>query len=78
MRRSYVCHTCEKKSELIVEEPPCRILSGWLAVSYWKGMESVDHYSFCSLRCLQSWVDSQVPKVPDVFIRSLEDENNTD
>ena len=69
------CHSCGRKAEVSEEELPCEVLRGWLTVSNWKGLESVDHYSFCSLSCLQRWVDSQVPRVPEVFLKSLEENN---
>jgi len=72
----FVCQSCGKKVEIPLEEPPCRVLCGWLMVSHWKGLESVDHYSFCSFSCLQRWVDSQAPRIPKVFLKSLGEEND--
>ncbi len=66
-----ICYCCDRKVEHHDSEPPCEVLRGWLTVSYWKGRESVDHYSFCSLSCLQEWVDSHVPKIPEIFLRSF-------
>ena len=76
VKRCWVCHSCGRKAEIGPEELPCEVLRGWLIVSNWKGLESVDHYSFCSLSCLQRWVDSQVPRVPEVFLKSLGEENS--
>jgi len=75
-RGCFVCLSCGKKVEFALEEPPCKVLSGWLTVSHWKGLESVDHYSFCSFSCLQQWVDSQAPRIPEVFLKSLGEEND--
>jgi hypothetical protein len=72
----FICHSCGKKVEFEVEEPPCKALAEWLTVSHWKGMASVDRYSFCSLSCLQRWVETQVPKIPEVFLKYLEDGND--
>ena len=72
----FVCQSCGIKVECTSEEPPCKVLSGWLTVSQWKGIESVEHYSFCSSTCLQKWVDSQVPRIPGVFLKSLGEEND--
>ena len=66
-----ICHSCGKKVEFTSDEPPCKALSGWLIVSHSRGPESVSHYSFCSFTCLQRWVDAQVPKIPEVFLKSL-------
>ena len=74
-----ICYTCVKKVEYTDcsdREPPpkdarCNALMGWLAVSHWQGMHTVEHYDFCSFGCLQKWVDSQVPKLPDVFLEAL-------
>jgi endogenous inhibitor of DNA gyrase (YacG/DUF329 family) len=72
MRGWYVsCGSCGRKVEHHHSQPPCVVLRGWLTVSHWKGLESVDHYSFCCPRCLQEWVDSQVPRVPEVFLKSF-------
>lgn len=57
------------------DEPPCNVLGGWLLVSQWKAVESIDHYGFCSISCLHKWTDTQVPRIPDVFLKSLDDEN---
>jgi hypothetical protein len=56
------------------KEMPCEVLRGWLIVSYLKGIEEIDHHGFCSLSCLKRWVDSRAPEIPDVFIRSLEEQ----
>jgi hypothetical protein len=69
--RYFICHSCGKKVECVSGEPPCEVLAGWFVVSHWKGRESVDHYSFCSLSCLQRWVDTQVPRIPKVFLESF-------
>lgn len=69
-----ICHSCGRKVEFSQEELPCDILRDWLIVSCMKGLESVDRYSFCSFSCLQRWVDSQVPIVPEIFLKSLGEE----
>jgi endogenous inhibitor of DNA gyrase (YacG/DUF329 family) len=75
MRGWYViCGSCGRKVENPHSEPPCEVLKGWLTVSYWKGLESVDHYNFCCPRCLQEWVDGQVPRIPEVFLESFSEE----
>lgn len=40
--------------------------------SHWKGKESVDHYSFCSVECLHEWLHGQITQVPDVFLKSFD------
>jgi hypothetical protein len=47
------------------------VLNGWLMVSLWKGAETVEHYNFCSLSCLKTWADDQVPQVPNVFLKAF-------
>ena len=74
-KRHSVCHSCGKEVEFGSEEPPCKALDGWLTISCWKGEGSVNHYSFCSFLCLQRWVDDQIPRVPEVFLKSLEDKS---
>ena len=73
MKTQRVCLSCGKKREGSPEEPPCQALKGWLTVSHWKGIGSVEHYSFCSFSCLKSWVDAQVPRVPEIFLKSFEE-----
>ena len=70
------CHSCGKEVESSPGEPPCEVLKDWLTVSYWKGPGAVSRYNFCSYSCLKSWVDAQVPKVPQIFLKSFgEDES---
>lgn len=73
---SCVCHSCGRKVEFSQEDPLCDVLSGWLMVSHMKGLESVDSYSFCSFGCLQRWVASQVPEIPEIFLKSLGEETS--
>ena len=76
------CYTCGKKVEFIPcssreapsEDAPCRVLEGWLTVHRWKGMRSIEPYSFCSFTCLQRWVEAQAPKVPRTFLKAFSDE----
>ncbi len=70
------CHSCGRVAKCPPEALPCEVLKGWLTVSYWGGLGSVEHYNFCSFSCLESWVDAQVPRVPGVFLKSFgEDES---
>ncbi len=84
MEKSYsICHSCGKKveytacsnshREILLEHARCEILKGWLTVSHWKGFHCIDSYDFCSFICLQKWVDSQVPKVPEEFLEAFEE-----
>ena len=72
----YTCLSCGKRLERSPEVPPCELLEGWLTISRWRGIGSVEHYSFCSLSCLKSWVDAHVTKVPKVFLESFLDEES--
>ena len=71
-REYFICHSCGERVECGAKERPCQVLNGWLMVSLWKGPETVEHYNFCSLSCLKTWVDAQVPQVPDAFLRAFE------
>ena len=82
-KRSYaICQGCGKKVEYTEcsgrcappEDARCKVLDGWLSVSRWKGMGAVDYYDFCSLVCLQRWVDTKVSKIPRTFLKAFEDE----
>ena len=71
-REYFICHSCGERVECGVRQKPCEALEGWLMVSLWKGPEAVEHYNFCSLNCLKTWVDTQLPQVPDVFLKAFE------
>jgi len=75
-RGHFICHSCGKMVEHTEEERPCEVLNGWLMVSQWKGVETVEHYNFCSLICLKTWADTQVPQVPNVFLRAFKKEKD--
>jgi hypothetical protein len=65
------CHSCGRVAEYPPGAPPCEALQGWLTVSCWEGLGSVEHYNFCSFSCLESWADARVPRVPEVFLESF-------
>jgi len=69
---SVSCPRCHNGAKRIFSAFPCEVLDGWLMVSLWKGPEAVEHYNFCSLNCLKTWVDTQLPQVPDAFLRAFE------
>jgi hypothetical protein len=71
-REYFICHSCGKRVECGVRERPCEVLIGWLTVSLFKGPEAVEHYSFCSFTCLKTWLDAQIPQIPDVFLKAFE------
>jgi len=71
-----ICSSCGRGVEFSPEERPCEVLSGWLTVSQWKGLGEVEHYNFCSFTCLKRWADAQTPKVPEVFLKALEEGEN--
>ncbi len=81
-KKSCVCHSCGRRvgySECpsrgaLPEDARCQALSGWLTVSQWKGMGSVEHYDFCSFTCLQKWINTQVPGIPEVFFKAFGEE----
>jgi hypothetical protein len=72
----FACHSCGGGVECSPKEPPCKVLSGWLTVSHWKGLGSVEHYNFCSFTCLKRWADAQVPKIPTAFLESFREEGD--
>jgi len=73
--KTIICYSCGKELERIEGRMPCEDLSGWFMVSYLKGKESVDHYSFCSADCLYEWSRGQITSVPDVFLKSFEEDD---
>jgi len=81
-RKDAVCYCCGKRTEYAEcsekcappENARCRVLNGWLSVSCWKGMGVVEYYDFCSLDCLQRWVDTHIPRIPQTFLKAFEDD----
>lgn len=75
-----VCRSCDKTvgyTECLERGEPtetarCNVLTGWLSVSHWRGMEATDYHDFCSFTCLQKWVDSKIPKIPETFLKAFE------
>lgn len=79
-KKSYaICQYCGKRAKYTdcsercapPSDARCKVLDGWLSVSHWKGMGSVDHYDFCSFTCLQEWLDDKVPRVPETFLKAF-------
>lgn len=70
-----ICFFCGRKVETCSKEPPCRVLEGWLTVSYLKGLEAVEQYNFCCFTCLEKWAQSHIPQVPNVFLESFREES---
>jgi len=71
LEESLCCHVCGEPLECPEGESPCHALEGWFTVSCWEGPGEVTQYSFCSLDCLKSWVDGEMPEVPQVFRESF-------
>ena len=69
--RHFICSSCGERVESSSKEPPCEVLSGWLTVSYWKGLGAVEHHNFCSFTCLKRWAEAQAPEIPKVFLESF-------
>lgn len=72
----FSCDACGREVECPSGVMPCEALQGWLTVAYWEGPGVVEHYNFCSFTCLDSWVDAQVPRVPEVFLDSFKEEKS--
>ncbi len=54
----------------------CEMLKGWLLVRQWKGIGSIEDYDFCSLDCLQKWVVSKLPAIPEEYLKSFDEDND--
>ena len=75
MVKNCICHSCGREVKLEEGDKPCEVLCGWLMLSCLKDPEAIDRYSFCSPGCLKAWVDEQLPDIPEVFLKSLGEEN---
>jgi len=71
----FSCNSCGKRVEYGIRERPCEVLRGWVMVSEWKDVEAVEHYYFCSLGCLKTWVEDRAPRVPEVFLKAFEEDD---
>ena len=67
------CHACGRQVEMAPGQALGDALSGWVIVSRLRDKDSFDRFSFCSMCCLQQWVQRQVPVIPDIFLHSLDD-----
>ena len=85
MQESYaICRFCGKHvaytecsdEETAPENARCEILKGWLLVRQWKGMGLIDDYDFCSFDCLHKWVVSQLPKIPEEYLRAFDEDKD--
>jgi len=75
--RQVVCSGCGQKVEFSSEEFPCQVLNGWLTLSQWKGLGSVEHHNFCCITCLKKWAKARVPEIPKVFLESFNGESGS-
>ena len=73
-QESFICHSCGKKVEYSGRRRLFETLNGWVMISLFKGPGAVEHHNFCSLTCLKTWLDSQTPEVPNVFLKAFEQE----
>lgn len=48
-------------------------LKGWYILSHLVGPEDIKRYGFCSVTCLQRWVNEHTPSVPEIFLTSLDE-----
>ena len=74
VEKDVTCSGCGEKAELSSKDPPCKVLDGWLTLSLWKGLGSVEQYHFCSIICLKKWAEAKTPEIPKVFLESFTDE----
>jgi hypothetical protein len=74
-QRVLYCDSCGKKLEICPGGQCSEEEREWLTLSFWKGMGATAHYSFCSMDCVRRWQDKHNPKVPEVFLKSFNDES---
>jgi hypothetical protein len=72
-----ICCTCGAERVFGPNEPACDILDGWFIVSRFTGKSTVTRYSFCSYECLKEWTVSQTSCVPEIFIKSINEETGS-
>ena len=79
-KRNYaICQSCGNKADYtecsqkcgMSKDARCAVLGGWLSLSHCEGAGAVEHYDCCSFSCLQKWVDSRLPKVPETFLKAF-------
>ncbi|MDD4874209.1 MAG: hypothetical protein PHE15_04470 [Dehalococcoidales bacterium] len=72
-----ICYSCGMERVFSPNELACDILDGWFIVSRFTGKSSVAKYNFCSYYCLQEWIISQSSCVPEIFIKSINEETGS-
>ncbi len=76
-----ICKCCGNEAEyaecnancIPQEDARCARLRGWMTVSRWNGTADVDELDFCSLTCLEKWVRSELPTIPQAFLQAFEE-----
>jgi hypothetical protein len=48
-------------------------LKGWYILSHLAGPEDIKRYGFCSLTCLQRWVNEHAGTIPEAFLSSFDE-----
>ena len=77
VERNFSCVSCNKETRCLRGEPLSKGLKGWITLAYWRERGQVTHYAFCSFSCMKSWLDSTVPSIPQVFLESFGEEENS-
>ena len=70
----FACHSCGTAVEYCAEEVPCAMLRGWVSIAYWKDVEKIERYNFCSISCLKTWLEAQITQIPDSFLKSFKED----
>ena len=71
--RTCHCYGCGLNQGVDPADLPCSALQGWSIVSHLNGPEDIKRYGFCSLACLQRWVNENAGTVPEVFLNSFDE-----
>jgi hypothetical protein len=66
--RTCHCYGCGRNQGVDPSELPCFALKGWYILSHLEGPEDIKRYGFCSITCLQRWVNEHAPSVPEIFL----------
>ncbi|WP_076003298.1 hypothetical protein [Dehalogenimonas formicexedens] len=67
------CYGCGRNQGVDSSELPCLALQGWFIVSHLVGPEDIKRYGFCSLECLQRWVNENAEAIPEIFLNSFDE-----
>ena len=67
------CQICHKTAVVDCKEDVSSSMCGWIVLSMIHPCDNYDCFTFCSIDCLKTWINTQTASVPDVFEMSFKE-----